>query len=107
MTFTDVEGINVYEDANAFYKQYDWRREPTVNSRETDGRIRMTSEQRNHFELVNGTRGRSGEQIDIWSAVFGPLGNDGYVKPLFDKRTGRSIDPSPPTGRRTTTCSGT
>ncbi|MGE5246057.1 MAG: alpha/beta hydrolase-fold protein [Betaproteobacteria bacterium] len=88
VTFTDVEGIDVYEDANAFYKQYDWRREPTVNSRETDGRIRMTSEQRNHFELVNGTRGRSGEQIDIWSAVFGPLGDDGYFKPLFDKRTG-------------------
>ena len=93
VTFTDVEGINVYEDANAFYKQYDWRREPTVNSRETDGRIRMTSEQRNHFELVNGTRGRSGEQIDIWSAVFGPLGDDGYFKPLFDKRTG-TIDPA-------------
>jgi hypothetical protein len=88
VTFTDVEGINVYEDTNAFYKQYEWRREPTVNSREIDGRIRMTSEQRNHFELVNGTRGRSGEQIDIWSAVFGPVGEDGYTMPLFDKRTG-------------------
>jgi hypothetical protein len=88
VTFTDVEGINVYEDANAFYKQYEWRRQPTVNSRETDGRIRMTSEQRNHFELVNGTRGRSGEQIDIWSAVFGPVADDGFFKPLFDKRTG-------------------
>jgi hypothetical protein len=88
VTFTDVEGINVYEDANAFYKQYEWRREPTVNSRETDGRIRLTSEQRNRFELVNGTAGRSGEQIDIWSAVFGPLGADGYFEPLFDKRTG-------------------
>jgi hypothetical protein len=88
VTFTDVEGINVYEDANAFYKQYEWRREPTINSREIDGRVRLTSEQRNHFELVSGTRGRSGEQIDIWSAVFGPVGPDGYFKPLFDKRTG-------------------
>ncbi len=88
VTFTNVEGIDVYKDVNAFYKQYDWRREPTINSRETDGRVRVTSEQRNHFELVNGTHGRSGEQIDIWSAVFGPLGADGYFAPLFDKRTG-------------------
>jgi hypothetical protein len=88
VTFTCVEGINIYEDANAFYKQYEWRRVPTPNTRETDGRIRLTSEQRNRFELVSGTRGRSGQQLDIWSAVFGPLGPDGYFKPLFDKRTG-------------------
>jgi hypothetical protein len=93
VTFTNVEGVNVYEDKNAFFKQYDWRREPTVNSIYTDGRIVQTSEQRNHFELVNGTRGRSGEQIDIWSAVFGPVGEDGYFKPLFNKRTGE-IDPA-------------
>ncbi len=88
VTFTDVEGVNIYQDVNAFYKQYDWRREPTINSRETDGRVRLTSQQRNYFELANGTKGRSGEQIDIWSAVFGPVGKDGYFEPLFDKRTG-------------------
>jgi hypothetical protein len=86
--FSDVEGINVYKDKNAFYKEIDWRREPTINSREINGQVRSTSEQRNHFELVNGTHGRSGEQLDIWSAVFGPLGRDGYFEPLFDKRTG-------------------
>ncbi len=88
VTFTDVEGIHVYEDENAFYKQIGWRRVPTINSRETNGHVRLTSQQRNWFELVNGTKGRSGEQIDIWSAVFGPLGQDGYFEPLFDKRTG-------------------
>jgi hypothetical protein len=62
------------------------------NTREIDGSIRLTSEQRNHFELVNGTKGRSGEQLDIWSAVFGPLGDDGYFRPLFDKLTGE-MDP--------------
>ncbi len=86
--FSDVEGIDIYQDTNAFYKQYEWRREPTINSREINGQIRQTSEERNHFELVNGTHGRSGEQLDIWSAVFGPLGEDGYFEPLFDKRTG-------------------
>ena len=88
VTFTNVEGINIYKDTNAFFKQYEWRREPTVNSFFTDERIILTSEQRNHMELVNGTHGRSGEQIDIWSAVFGPMGKDGYFEPLFDKRTG-------------------
>jgi putative esterase len=86
--FSDVEGIDVYHDRNAFYKEIEWRREPTINSREINGQVRQTSEQRNHFELVNGTHGRSGEQLDIWSAVFGPLGADGYFEPLFDKRTG-------------------
>jgi Putative esterase len=93
VTFTNVEGINAYSDVNAFHKQYDWRREPTINSIETDGRVRLTSEQRNHLELVNGTHGRSGEQLDIWSAVFGPLGSDGYFEPLFNKRSGE-INPA-------------
>ena len=88
VTFTDVEGVNVYKDGNAFYKQYEWRRAPTINSREVNGQVRLTSQQRNYFELANGTKGRSGEQIDIWSAVFGPVGEDGYFEPLFDKRTG-------------------
>ncbi len=70
VTFTDVEGINVYKDDNAFYRTIDWRTVPIINTREVNGHVRLTSEQRNHMELVNGTRGRSGEQLDIWSAVF-------------------------------------
>lgn len=93
VTFTDVEGINIYTDENAFWRKVDWRTVPIINTREINGHVRLTSEQRNHFELVNGTKGRSGEQLDIWSAVFGPLGPDGYFKPLFDKRTG-AIDRS-------------
>jgi len=88
VTFTNVEGIDIYEDGNAFYKERGWRKVPTVNSRDTDGTMRMTSRQRNYYELAKGTKGRSGEQLDIWSAVFGPLGENGYFKPLFDKRTG-------------------
>lgn len=86
--FSDVEGVDVYKDKNAFYKEYEWRRVPTVNSREINGQIRQTAEERNRFELVSGTHGRSGEQLDIWSAVFGPLGEDGYFDPLWDKKTG-------------------
>jgi len=88
VTFTDVEGINIYTDENAFTRKVDWRTVPIINTREVNGHVRLTSEQRNYFELANGTKGRSGEQLDIWSAVFGPVGPDGYFKPLFDKRTG-------------------
>jgi hypothetical protein len=94
VTFTDVEGINAYNDKNAFWKDKEWYREPTINSRELDYSPRQTSQQRNYMELVNGTKGRSGTgQLDIWSAVFGPIGSDGYFKPLFDKTTG-VIDPT-------------
>ena len=90
VTFSDVEGINIYKDTNAFYKTNanGWLKVPTINSREVNGQVRQTSEQRNRFELVNGTKGRSGEQLDIWSAVYGPLGADGYFQPVFNKRTG-------------------
>jgi hypothetical protein len=95
VTFVDVEGVNAYRDTNAFWKQYsEWQRTPTINSREINGEVRQTSQQRNWMELANGTRGRSGTgQLDVWSATFGPLGDDGYFKPLFDKRTG-AIDRS-------------
>ena len=90
VTFTDVEGVNMYKDANAFYKNYSqWQLTPTVNSREVNGEIRQTAQQRYWMELVNGTHGRSGTgQQDIWEAVFGPIGTDGYFKPAVDPRTG-------------------
>jgi hypothetical protein len=93
LDFRNVEGINIYEYANAFEKEYDWYRVPIINTRESGtGEIRLTSRQRITMELVNGTKGRSGEQLDVWSSVFGPVGEDGYTKPLFDKVTG-AIDP--------------
>ncbi len=91
--FNNVEGINIYEDKNAYYKIHEWRTVPTPNTIvPSTGMISLTSKQRNYYELACGTKGRSGEQIDIWSAVFGPLGEDGYFKPLFDKVSG-DIDP--------------
>ena len=93
LDFRNVEGINIYEDVNAFYKVHDWYTVPIANTRYPEtGEVRLTSKQRNTMELVHGTKGRSGQQLDIWSAVHGPVGEDGYFKPLFDKRTGE-IDP--------------
>jgi hypothetical protein len=89
LDFRNVEGIDIYSDQNAFYKQHEWYRAPTANTRVPQtGEVLLTSAQRNTMELVNGTHGRSGGQLDIWSAVFGPVGDDGYFKPLFDKASG-------------------
>jgi hypothetical protein len=88
LTFSDVEGVNLYKDANAFYKQYEWRREPTINSRTLTDEVNLTSEQRNHYELAMGTHGRSEQQLDIWEAVWTPVGADGFFQPAWDHRTG-------------------
>jgi hypothetical protein len=40
------------------------------------------------YEAALGDHGRSGEQFDIWQAVYSPVGTDGYPKPIFDKTTG-------------------
>jgi hypothetical protein len=39
-------------------------------------------------ELVLGTKSRSGQQWDIWEAVYSPVGADGYPQPIWDKYTG-------------------
>ena len=52
------------------------------------GQILITAQEVNQYELALGTHGRSGEQFDIWQAVYSPVGDDGYPKPIFDKETG-------------------
>jgi hypothetical protein len=90
--FRDVQGINIYEDKNMYHRSQGWYKVPIPYSRRADGSIILTSEQINKYELVLGTRGRSAEQWDIWQAVYGPVGEDGYTKLLYDKKTG-DIDP--------------
>ncbi len=93
LDFRYFQCIDIYKDKNAFFKESGWIRVPTASDRSPDGIVRLTSKQRNHMELVMGTRNRSGKQIDIFEAVFGPVGPGGYVKQLFNKKTGE-IDPS-------------
>ncbi len=91
--FRYFQTINIYKDRNAYYKEMGWIKVPTSSDRSIDGIVRLTIKQRNYLELVMGSKNRSGEQVDIFEAVFGPVGPDGYVKPLFDKRTGE-VDPA-------------
>jgi len=43
---------------------------------------------RGEHDASRGTHSRSVEQFDIWEAVFSPVGDDGYPRRIFDKRTG-------------------
>jgi S-formylglutathione hydrolase FrmB len=79
---------NIYEDKNAYWLDGPFGRVPRPSMRQADGTLLSTMETMNRYELVLGTKGRSGEQFDIWQAVFSPAGKDGYPAPIFDKRTG-------------------
>jgi hypothetical protein len=57
--------------------------------RTAEGQDEITIQQFSEMEDVLGSHGRSGEQIEIWDAAYGPVGDDGYPKPLWDKRTGK------------------
>jgi hypothetical protein len=80
--------VNIYEHRNAYYVDGLWKRTPRPALRNWLGEVSATMEEANHRELALGTRGRSGDQWDIWQAVFGPVGDDGYPKPIWDKLTG-------------------
>jgi hypothetical protein len=80
--------MNLYEDKNAFWIDGIYGNVPRPSVRQPDGLVLATMEQMNRYELVMGTHGRSGEQFDIWQAVFSSVGEDGYPKSIFNKRTG-------------------
>ncbi len=84
--------VNIYDDENAYFIGELWKRTPRPGKRNWLGHISTTLEQTNHRELVLGTHSRSGDQWDIWEAVYSPVGKDGYPKRIWDKMTGE-IDP--------------
>jgi len=80
--------VNIYEDRNAYYLEGPHKRVPRPGKRDYLGHISATIEDLNHFELALGTHSRSGQQFDIWEAVYSPVGKDGYPKRIFDKLSG-------------------
>ena len=80
--------VNIYEENNAYYDSGPFARLKRPGHRNYLGQIQATLEDYNHRELVLGTNSRSGDQYDIWQAVYSPMNDDGYPKPIWDKRTG-------------------
>jgi hypothetical protein len=91
--FRSYRSVNIYDEHNAYYYEDNpWKKTPKPGYRDYRGHLYSTFEERNLVELVLGTSGRSAGQHDAWASVFGPVGDDGYYKPLYDKLTGK-IDP--------------
>jgi hypothetical protein len=80
--------IDLYKDKNAFYIEGPHKKVLQPGTRDYLGHVMATTQDINHYELALGTKTRSGEQFDIWQAVYGPVGKDGYPQPIFDKETG-------------------
>ncbi len=87
--FRKYQIVNLYNDKNAYYIEHEWTRVPRGGERDTSGNIIYTQEQENLYEEAIGDRFRSGGQWAIWNAVFAPVAEDGYPKPLWDPVTGK------------------
>ncbi len=90
--FRAYTNINLYQDRNAFYLQGPHTQVLQPGFRDYLGHTIATTKSVNQYELALGSHSRSGEQYDIWQAVYGPVGEDGYPVPIFNKETGE-IDP--------------
>ena len=84
---------NIYEDSTAYFEVGPFRRIDRPSRRDWLGRVSVTMQGENRWELVLGAKNRSGQQFDIWEAVYSPVGDDGYPRRLWDKENG-IIDPS-------------
>jgi hypothetical protein len=80
--------VDIYKDANAYWRQGPFLSVPRPGMRDWLGHVSVTLAQANRMELVLGDKTRSGQQWDIWEAVYSPVGPDGYPKRIWDKRTG-------------------
>jgi hypothetical protein len=86
--FRAYQTVDIYKDKNAYWMDSDWKTVPRPSTRQTDGMLVSMMQDDARLEATLGTHGRSTEQLDIWQAVYSPVGPDGYPKPIFDKRTG-------------------
>ncbi len=86
--FREYEVINIYDEKNAFYNNGDWKKTPHADGRNYLDHLESVTEEDVHWELVLGDKGRSGEQWNIWQAVYSPVGSDGYPKPIWNAMTG-------------------
>jgi len=79
---------DLYKDDNMMFIQGANKRIEQPAMRDYLGHTLISVRDNIAYEAALGDRGRSGEQFDIWQAVFSPAGSDGYPEPIFDKQTG-------------------
>ncbi|HWZ96999.1 MAG TPA: alpha/beta hydrolase-fold protein [Candidatus Dormibacteraeota bacterium] len=86
--FRAYTNINLYTDTNAFYLQGPNTQMVQPSYRNYLGQTLATTQSVNQYELALGSHARSGEQFDIWQAVYGPVGSNGYPQQIFNKESG-------------------
>ena len=83
--------VNIYEDENAFHAP-GWSEGQLAPERTAfrsdEGQPLQSIRELSLLAAVLGSRGRSTDYLEAWEASFGPVGEDGYPRPLWDKRTG-------------------
>jgi hypothetical protein len=79
---------NLYKDDNMFYLPGANKKVEQPAMRDYLGHTLISTRDNIAYEAALGDSGRSGEQFDIWQAVFSPVGSDGYPQSIFDKQTG-------------------
>ena len=80
--------VDIYNDKNAYFDEGEFTRNLRPGIRDGIGRIKAYLKDINRREYILGTNSRSGDQWDIWQAVYSPVGEIGYPKPIWDKLTG-------------------
>jgi S-formylglutathione hydrolase FrmB len=90
--------VDIYADTNAFVvtrrvgaflnPSTEWQHPERYIMRAENGQPMVTMREYSRWEDVLGSHGRSTDQLEAWESVYGPVGEDGYPKPLWDKRTG-------------------
>jgi len=79
---------DLYNDDNMFYRPGANKKVEQPAMRDYLGHTLISVRDNVAYEAALGDHGRSGEQFDIWQAVFSPQGADGYPVSIFDKETG-------------------
>ncbi len=90
ISFEHYQLVNIYSDENAFLEPgHTWLQAVRPLMRTNEGQVEVTIAQMSQLEMVLGSHGRSAQQLGIWEAAYGPVGEDGYPKQLWDKLTGK------------------
>jgi hypothetical protein len=79
---------DIYERKNIFYMDGANKTIDQPSMRNYLGQTLANFRDNARYEEALGDHGRSGDQFDIWQAVYGPVGADGYPAEIFDKETG-------------------
>ena len=90
ISFEHYQLTNIYKDDNAFFEPgHTWLKAVRPMMRTSEGQVEVTASEMSQLEATLGSHGRSGQQLEIWEAAYGPVCEDGYPKPLWDKLTGK------------------